>query len=131
MSDITALDTETFTTAPYVFIIERYLHHKKKRIKVHGTWNGSIKGNPLVSSGFNYGVITNLSLTPAGKITGIKRIVSYNMRPVSGGGGMLFVGASDAVTNPQHNHIYTNPQFILTSAPRTCYFEWDIEIEVE
>lgn len=131
LSDITALDTETFTTAPYVFIIERYLHHKKKRIKVHGTWNGSINGAPLVSSGFNYGVITNLSLIPAGKITGIKRIVSYNMRPVSGGGGMLFVGASDAVTNSQHNHIYTNPQFILTSAPRTCYFEWDIEIEVE
>ncbi len=76
--------------------------------KGHGTWNGSVKGEPLVSSGFNYGVITNLSLTPAGKITGIKRIVSYNMRPVSGGGGMLFVGASDAVTNSQHNHIYTN-----------------------
>ena len=44
---------------------------------------------------------------------------------------MRFVGASDAVTNSQHNHIYTNLQFILTSAPRTCYFEWDIEIEVE
>ncbi len=44
LSDITALDTETFTAAPYVFIIERYLHHKKKRIKVHGTWNGSVKG---------------------------------------------------------------------------------------